>query len=315
MMLKRPMINLAGRPRRGMTFIEMVVALMIVMTIMTGVVWAFIELLQSHDRARARMDATANARSAMEVLSNEIKRARNTTGTLTVFVGTSNSSTGGGDRTDNDGDGDRDEELLNAADDDADWALTTDRHAIIPAGPVQYAERPVFYQQPDLGDGGIDEDLGQTSATLEFDTFDVPGEPLNRRVRFYIGQDADGQPNTLMKEVRGTDPATSTTVVTTGPLCHNVVGFGAMFWDFADAKTPTANPWQTEWPPSTTPLTSSPSSVYLTISVYAGSPYSYEELPGNLEIETVKLSTVVNVEAVLADPAYIAQRLPVTPIP
>src|SRR5690606_25506768 len=130
------------------------------------------------------------------------------------------------------------------------------------------------------------------------------GEPLLRNVRFYIGEDSDGTPNTLMREVRGTDPVTSGAVVTSGPVCYNVKSFGALFWNHAKAKDPNANPWETQWPPAATPLTVAPSSVYLSISVYSGKPYGLEDLPGDMEVETVTLSTVVNVESVLAHESY-----------
>lgn len=304
--------------RRGMTLLEVVVAITIVLIIMTGVVWSFIELLESHDKSRARMDATANARAAMEMLSTEVKRAKNTTGTLGLaFQGETITSAGGGDRIDQDEDGTIDEELFNGEDDDGDYVVATnDRHALIPAGGVQYAERPVFYQNADLDDANIDEDIGATAASVEFDTFDVPGEPLDRRVRFYIGSDADGQPNTLMREIRGTDPVTSTTVMTSGPVCYNVVSFGMLFWNQSNAKTETANPWETIWPPADTgtTITITPSSVYMEVSVYAGTPLSLEELPADREIDTVSVTTMVNVEAVLADPSYVAQRTPVLPV-
>lgn len=308
--------RLVQRSRQlGMTLMEMIVAITIILTIMTGVVWSFVELLESHDKSRARMDATANARAAMEMLSTEVKRARNTTGTVALaFTGRTDSVAGNGDRVNQDQDADTDEELLDGADNDGDWIIASDRHAIIPAGGVQYAERPVFYQQPDLGDAHIDEDLGATSATVEFDTFDVPGEPLDRRVRFYIGTDAEGTPNTLMRELTGTDPTTSSTVTTSGPVCYNVASFGLLFWDHSQAKTATANPWQTEWPVSGA-LTVAPSTVYARISVYAGTPIPLNELPATTEIETVTLISVINVEAVLADPTYVAQRTPVTPAP
>ncbi len=301
--------------RRGMTLMEMMVAISIVLIIMTGVVWSFIELLDSHDKSRARMDATANARAAMEMLSIEVKRARNTTGTLGMsFIGQTDSMSGGGDRINQDGDATTDEEILDGLDNDGEWTVASDRHALIPGGGGNYAERPVYYQQPDLGDANIDEDIGATSATVEFDTFDVVGEPLDRRVRFYVGTDADGTPNTLMREVTGTDPVTSAAVVTRGPVCYNVVSFGLLFWDHSVAKTATTNPWQMDWP-TTGSLTSAPSTVYITISVYSGTPIPLVELPASREIETVTLTTVVNVEAVLADPTYVAQRTPITPVP
>lgn len=310
-------LHTPARPRQGMTLMEMVVAITIVLIIIVGVVAVFIELLRSHDEARARMEATANARAAMEILSLEIKRAENTSATLT-FVGTT--GTGGqADFVDNDQDGDTDEEIMNGADDDGDHVQPgSDVHALIQSGADQYAERPVFYQQPDLDDRGIDEDLGGTTATLEFDTFDAPGEPLDRRVRFYIGNDPDGIPNTLMREVSGTDPVTSAAVVTSGPICYNVVSFGALFWNHGEAKNPATNPWSTDWPPTTATLTATPSTVYLHISVYAGTPLSLREVQDEgltAERDTVTLNTAVNVEAVLADPTYVAQRTPVLPVP
>lgn len=309
--------GLALSARRGLTMMEIIVAVAIILTIMVGVVWSFVELLDSHDRARARMEATANARSAMEVLSRDIKTARNDAATTGSFTGQTDSSAGGGDRFDNDGDGDVDEELFNAIDDDGGWAAAQDdKHAILSSGTLgQYAERPVFYGAADLGDGDIDEDTGATSATLEFDIYDSPGEPLNRHVRFYVGNDSDGTPHTLMREVIGVDPVTSTTVITSGPLCYNVHSFGLLFWNHALAKDASANPWDTQWPPVTTgSLTVAPSTVYARISVYAGKPYDLDEVPAGQVIETVTLSTAVNVEAVLADPTYAAQRTPVPPI-
>jgi type II secretory pathway pseudopilin PulG len=307
----------ALRSTHGLTMMELIVAMSIILTIMVGVVWSFVELLDSHDRARARMEATANARAAMEVISSDVKRARNiSTSFFGAFNGETVSTAGNGDRVDNDRDGAIDEEIFDGADDDAGWVMAQDdRHVILgPTTETQYyTERPVFYRHADLDDADIDEDLGETSATLQFDTFDTDGGPLLRNVRFYIGSDADGTPNTLMREVKGIDPVTSSSVTTTGPLCYNVKSFGVLFWNFANAKDPSANPWETKWPPAATPLTPSPSSVYLSISVYAGKPYSLQDLPAGKEVDTVTLTTVVNVESVLASPPYVTQRTLIPP--
>lgn len=310
---------LPSRPTAGMTMMEVVVAITIILIIMVGVTWAFIELLDSHDKARARMEATANARNAMEVLTADVKRAKNVLVPFSnSFYGTTTSSAGDGDRIDNDQDGAIDEERMDGADNDGDWVLADDdKHAILapPTETLYYTERPTFYRHPDLDDGHIDEDLGATDATMNFLAFDTPGDPLNRRVTFYVGNDADGTPNTLMRQVTGIDPITSASVTTTGPICHNVHSFGLLFWDYRNAKTPTANPWQTKWPPTTgvPPGTYTPSSVYIRLSVYAGKPYSLTDLPANREIDTVTLTTVVNVESVLASPAYVTQRTPISP--
>src|SRR5690606_18754373 len=97
----------------------------------------------------------------------------------------------------------------------------------------------------------------------------------------------------------------------------NVHSFGLLFWDYRDAKTPTANPWRTQWPPITgvPPGTQTPSSVYIRLSVYAGKPDALTDLPANREIEPVTLTTVVNVESVLASPMYVAQRSLIDPAP
>lgn len=303
-------------PRRGLTLMEMVVAITIIMIIMVGVVWSFVELLDSHDKARARMEATANARHALEVMTSEFKRGRNSSSQFGGFRGETISVTGGGDRFDDDGDGDFDEEIFNGADDEGSWVRAShDKHvALAPASETQYyVERPVFFGYPDLGDGDVDEDIGATSASVQFPTFNVPGDPLNRFVRLYLGEDPDGRPHTLMREIRGVDPVTSQVVVTSGPLCYNVHSFGVLYWNHLLANDPNANPWEMSWPAGTIP-TVAPSTVYIRLKVYAGKPYDLDEVPNYEVIETVTLDTVVNIEAVLAHPSYVAQRTPILPV-
>ncbi len=317
-MMGRPVIKRLSS-ERGLTLMEMVVAITIIMIIMVGVVWSFVELLDSHDKARARMEATANARHALEVMSSEFKRARNGTSRFGPFAGQTISVAGGGDRFDDDGDGDFDEEIFNGADDEGTWVRAThDKHvALAPASETQYyVERPVFFGYPDLGDGDVDEDIGATSATVQFPTFDVPGDPLSRYVRLYLGYDPDGRPHTLMREIRGVDPVTSQVVVTSGPLCYNVHSFGVLYWNHAMASDSGANPWEMNWPPvAPRPRpTVAPSSVYIRLKVYAGKPYDLDEVPVTEVIETVSLDTVVNIEAVMAHPTYVSQRTPILPV-
>lgn len=301
-----------ARSVRGMTLTEMLVAVTIVVLILGGVVIAFIELLRSNDRAQARIEATANARSAIESLSTELKRAE-TTGTETLVFRGSSEAAGvfGGDLIDQDQDGTPDEEILNGADDDADWELVRDdKHAVLGSAvsPVTgtettYVERPVYFRARDLDDGHIDVDLRQTSATIEFDTFDVPGELMDRRVRFYLGNDPDGEPNTLIREVTGIDPETMTTATLTGPVAHNVLSFGLLFWDYTAAHDPATNPWRTSWNGEVGGNVA-PASVYMTISVYAGTPLSLREIATGQQIPTVTLTSMVNIESVLADPQF-----------
>lgn len=292
--------------RRGLTLTELLVAITVATLIISGTALMFVQLLRSNDQAQARIDAVANARSAIESLSVELKRAQ-TTSTIAMFTGDTQSTASifSGDYVDQDGDGVLDEEPLNGLDDDNDWQLADDRHARLTTYGVTYVERPRFYQQADLGDAHVDIDLALTSSTVTFTTFDVAGEPVDRKVRYYVGQDPDGEPNTLMKEVSGIDPATSAPVSYIAPVAYNVLSFGLLFWDFQNAS----QPWRTDWPPPTTPLPAvAPASVYMYISVYAGTPLSLDEVQPGERIPNVILTSVVNVESTLASGPFIASR-------
>jgi len=299
--------------RRGLTLTELLVAVTIVTLILTGVVLAFIELLRSNDRAQARIDATANARSAIEHLTTEFKRAETTGPRTLIFQGfTESAGAFGGDLLDQDQDGTVDEEPLNGADNDNDWTLARDdKHAVFPETSYGtesvYAERPVYYRFVDMDDGWVDVDIQQTSSSVTFSTFDVASELMFRQVRFYLGNDPEGQPNTLMKEVSGTDPESLTTRTIVAPVAHNVFSFGLLFWDYTVAQDPNANPWRTSWD-STAGGTAAPATVYMTISVYAGTPLSLREIAAGQKVPTVTLTSLVNLESVLADPAFRASK-------
>jgi type II secretory pathway pseudopilin PulG len=296
------------RASSGFSLLEVLVAITITVLIIGAATITFIQLLRSHDRAQARVEATANARSAIDALSVELKRAE-TTGTLMVFRGATETSTTLGDGVNQDNDALTDEEILNGADDDADWQIADDRHAIIDTSGTRYAERPVYYKAPDLDDWQIDVDIKRTSATVEFSTFDVPGE-IDRRVRFYLGNDPDGDPNTLMKELTYFDPASSSVLTVAAPVAHNVFSFGLLFWDEFSAHDPASNPWRTEWDDTTSTSTRAPASVYMTISVYAGTPLSLQEvLAAGQQVPTVTLTSIVNIEAVLASTEFRAIKL------
>lgn len=306
-----------GFNRRGMTLLEVLVAVTITVLIIGGATITFIQLLRSHDRAQARVEATANARSAIESLSIELKRAE-TTGPLMMFRGsTETSGSLGGDAVDQDNDGKFDEEFLNGSDDDADWDIADDRHAIIDTSGTRYAERPVYYQAADLDDWQIDVDIKQSSASVTFSTFDVPGE-IDRSVSYYLGNDPDGEPNTLMKQATYFDPVSSSVLTIAAPVAHHVFSFGLLFWDEAAAHDPTSNPWRTTWDDTTSTSTRAPASVYMTISVYSGTPLSLEEMQPGQQIPTVTLTSVVDIEAVLASTQFRGYKVAagdITPIP
>ena len=292
--------------QRGLTLIEILVAIAITLAFLVGVVLAFIELMNSSDRAQARLNATANARHALGTISKEISRALGT-GPNAYFVATSGDFTVG-DRSNNDSDTEVDEEFANGHDEDGDWTSAGDRHAQI--GP--FVERSRFQGIPDLGDGGVDEDNRFAASTLIFNADPSSGMPSPgiRRIRYLLGS-FDGESNVLLQEVT-TDFGGPSELATTSPIAFGVLSFEALFWDQRDVHDDptTDNGWKRLWN-SDDRVTSPPllpASVYLSATVYAGSPRELTQLQPNELRETVKLSTIANVQEVLFSPEYAAIR-------
>ncbi len=303
----------AAGARRGLTLIEMVVALAVVLIFFGGALYAFLEIVRAKEAAQARLDAVANARHALETMSLEIKRARlmpaETTGPQTLREDFQVTSTIllVGDRKDNDRDGNVDEEVFDGADNDNDWITAHDRHAAIPgAANAMYYERRFYRNEPDLGDARVDEDTRFTSAAISFQTFPLPTGASPRRVSFWLGEDLDGEPNTLMFQVK--DPDTEFNPPTAA-VAYNVLSFSVLCYDASETSgTLPRNPWKTRWNSderlgnrNTEPTI--PVSVYLAVTTYSGSQPLSTVLPTQ-PLDSVTLHTVVNVESVLADPRY-----------
>lgn len=317
----------AGRRERGLTLVETLVAIAVVLAFFGGAILAFLQILQTKEETQARLEAVANARHALETISLEVKRARvlpqDATTSATAretFLGMTAFLTEG-DRIDNDLDGQTDEEGFNGIDDDADWTAVDDLHAVMTTGTLNYAERPTYRNVADLGDAHVDQDTVFSSSTLAFETFPTPGVSTQRIVTFWVGNDFDGQPNTLMMRTEQFDPLTSTSTFQDAPIAYNVLSFMALYYDAGREPTggPRPNPWRTDWASSDptrdrTTVPSTPVSVYLSVVTYSGTRPMSAIVPGQ-KLDTVKLDTVVNVEAVLADPRYAALRQPVTATP
>lgn len=305
--------------RRGLTLIETLVAIAVVMVFFVGAVMAFLEIVRTKEATQARLDAVANARHALEAMSLELKRARllpedtSNTQSFEEFFRGDTIFQAAGDRADSDQDGRVDEENFDGLDNDADYSVIDDRHVRIPlpTGTGSYYERWKYRQRPDLDDARIDEDTRFSSSTVEFQTFPRAGGLPERRVTFSSGTDPDsGDPNAVIMRVEESDPdAGIFQPATVAAVAHNVLSFTALYWD---AEETTASQPSSAWTPywsSSERLANRntaavvPASVYLSVTVYSGSqPLS--TIPAGAALETVTLHTVVNVESVLADPRY-----------
>lgn len=301
--------GLWGRPvegeqhrKRALTTVELLVALLFVLAVIGGAVVAFVALQRHAEETKAKLNAMAEARHALMSLANDLAQAQLGPAYLVpkdYFFG-SNEVQPGGNRKDDDNDGAIDEEVFDGQDDDGDWQAGDDRHREISPGLF---ERPQGRNRADFGDAKVDEDTKFSRAAL---LFRIPSETTGSvtEVRYRVGT-FDEIPNVLIRE-KVTSSATEA-----GPIAFNVLSFSALFWDGNEPPGPTRG-WVTSW--DSTTLTGAgdvplPVSVLLEVTVYAGRrPYS--ELGPNDPIETVRLTTVVNVEAALNHPDYERNSLP-----
>ena len=309
----------AARPRRaplmtqarslGLTIVELMIAVLISLILLSGVVTAFTLMYTHSEQARRKMEAISNGQAALQAISMDVSAARLDPLQLESSLVGVNIAQLGGDRTDNDGDGLFDEETPNGLDDDSDYLLLSgDRHALIGTE----SERAQLLGVPDRGDVGVDEDcvFHQDTLTLIKDSMLTPGQ-LDR-VGYYLGSH-DGMNNVLMRQI-DYDIRTSAPLFL-DPLGFDILSINFLYWD-ANRLNP-RDPTQTgpQWPPywveewDTLTIISKPPSIPLPIAVqvevvvYAGSK-PYEMLGPNERIETVKLSTVVVIEQAIHDPRY-----------
>ena len=290
-------IKPAAHGRRGLTLLELLIAIAIAAVFFGGAALAFVQIMHSNDRARARLEALANARHAIDQLSVDLKLARPGPPPDDLFRSQTAAGSYSGNLRDDDADNAVDEEVFDGADTDGDWVLAEhDRHVAIAPGVV---ERQPLAGIPDPGDANVHEDLAYGLTELVFRAHpDTPTGP-SREVRYYV-TDYDDEENVLVREVvdiptNPGDPVTSSLA----PVAFNVLSFCALYYD-ADAAgwTPT---WDADL--RIAPATTLPVSAYLSVTVHADTlPLS--ALPAGAELETVTLTTMVNIESVLASAQY-----------
>lgn len=288
---------------RGVTLVEVLVALVVAGVFLSGAFAAFIQILKATEKAEIRTEAINNARAALELMAIDIKSASmDLSRKPQYFIGT-NRPLNYGDGIDNDGDGRVDEELLNGEDDDGDWRISNDNHSVI--GTM--IERWLYVGAPDLGDNKVDEDFKFNRDSLTFRIFPDPLVPVGRDelITYEIGT-YEGENNVLLRRVKyflldGNER------IEVAPLAFNVLSLNFLYWDPNQTPPRWVNFWDgpnaENFPPPGIEL---PVSVFISLTIYAGSDPIERYRPWQ-PVHTITLSTIVNIEQVLDDVRY--QRL------
>ena len=286
-------------PHRGMTLLEILVALAVALAFLSGVIAAFIQILRVSDRSQAQVEAANNARAALEIIANDIKLASiDSRQKEQVFRGSFAPLTYG-DGIDNDGDGVIDEEYFDADDNDIDWTILDDNHTNI---EMILFERPLYVAAPDPGDFHVNEDCVFNTDRLRFWIFPGLLTERNEIITYEIGS-YEGEQNVLLRTVAYYQDRLFLEEITS-PLAFNVLSLNFLYWD-PNRPRPV---WVVDWngqEAATFPLPGIeiPVAVYVNITVYSGSLPIEQVQPFN-PIETVSLSTIVCIEQVLRDTRY-----------
>jgi prepilin-type N-terminal cleavage/methylation domain-containing protein len=296
--VRRPFFNI-----RGITLIEMLVALAISGIFLAGVLETFISIVRSSNKAAAKLESVTNARTALEIMSINIKSARIDPRRPIQFFKGESLDLLFGDAVDDDNDGQVDEELMNGSDDDGDYLATEDDlHTDFGSGLY---ERKDFLNVPDVGDAHVDEDCRFANDTLEFITFPDPDNPgfREKRIRFEITT-FDGEANVLVRTItyNPNDPLTSYSV--SDPLAFNILSLNFQYWDPNRIPMSWVNSWDSLYAPMfPDPQIELPVAVRIFVQVYSGTE-PFDEYQAGQRIDTVKMETIVNIEQILKDARY-----------
>lgn len=315
-----------NRARRGITFIELLVALTISLIFVGSVAAAFIQIIRASDEAEAKVRAYQSARSAVEAIARDIRFVQLDTDPDYQQLVLINRNLTYGDLVDNDGDGSVDEEFFDARDNDGDWGFDDDRHPTIGG----FSERWGFLGVDDYGDEDVDEDCRYSADELTFIVpagLVFPGNP-RLRVTYRLGS-FEGEDHVLLRAVVVDPDPTGPYTEEVEPMVFDVVSLDIMAWN-PNSNTPRevggvrraywVNEWDAEQinfpfiqvlnspdgdvnaPPFKLPASFLISAVVnaerLPLSEIRGWPF------GTRSLRTVRMSTVVNVEDTINDPRY-----------
>ena len=320
-------IALRAQGRRALTLIEVLTALTVALVFIGGVATAMLGIIRASDEAEAEVRATATARSAVDRMATELRQLQPDADRELRQFRLINRPLAYGDNIDNDGDGLIDEEILNGRDDDGDWMLGKDRHVTVGLR----AERNAFVGRPDLGDEGVDEDCRFSADEV---SWVVPGTGGNQRIGYRLGT-FDGEDHVLLRVISQTG---SPDVIE--PVVFEVVSLDILAWNANSVIRegvpfiPTQPYWVEEW--NSIPLIQNPdrfvpgvnpprfpdgtviptvepfyfpTALYIRVTVNA-ERVPLSEIPssdwpqGDRPLKTVGVSTVVNIESVMKQPAY-----------
>lgn len=315
------------RPQRGLTLIEALTALVVTLIFVGGVTAAFIQIVRAADEAEAMVRANSAARGAVDQIANELRQLQLDANREFRQLRLINRPLAHGNNMDMDGSGEPGQSHVNGRDGEGSWTTDEDRHAQI--GP--HYERPNFVDLPDLGDDLIDTDVRFSADEI---SWIVAGTGGQLRVGYRIDE-FEGEENVLVRWFQeGDDP------VQVEPVIFDVVSLDILAWDVnAEIKDespfqPIVPYWVEEWdsvpillepdrfvPGVNPPLFPDgqpvvqvepfyiPPSFYIRVTVNAD-PLPLREIPrndwpmGDRPLNTVAISTVVNVESVLHGQLY-----------
>lgn len=131
-------------------------------------------------------------------------------------------------------------------------------------------------------------------------------------VGYYIADVFDGDANVLVRHTTRTLTGSEVSTVTLAPIAYNVLSFDLQYWDPNSLpSTPLTydHYWRDEWDPANyiTKTFKLPASIRIEVDVYAGrKPFEAVDLSTETPT-TITMTTIVNNENVLGDPAFRGQ--------
>lgn len=267
-----------------------------------------VQVLNITDRSERDMEAVANARIALDIMSRELKNTVTDPALSPYFLGLP-SVKSYGDGKDNDGDGAVDEETFNGRDDDGDYqAGEDDFHAVVDAGvngPL--TERRHGEDEADFGDGRVDEDCLFSQARLSFRAHPEPGASYDYNwISYALVDTFDEEDVPVLVRTCRHIMADGTVVeeLPDAPLAYDVLSVQFLYWD--PNAIPGNQSWRTDWdsnsPPGPGPTFTfpTPATVLIHLEVSADER-PLETIEEGEPVRTVRLTTAVNLEGVIQD--------------
>lgn len=308
------MARLNRTRQRGLTLIELLVALTITLVVVGGVATAFVQVIRASNEANASTRAHTASRLAADKIAGELRALYiDADQDQQQFLLIDRPLTYG-DGFDDDGDGSVDEELADAVDNDGDWQIADDVHAVL--GTV--AERRTWVGQADYGDRRVDEDVRFSNDEVTFILPPTSTQP-RRRVTYRIGS-FDGEDNVLLREVVTNPPVTGPfTPDVVEPVVFGVLSLDIMAWN-PNNNIPIQKPyWVSTWDatanvyPAVRPLGAPdgvppfklPAAMLVRVTTTAETA-PLEDLPplGTAPIRSVTSIGMVSIEATISDIRY-----------